>query len=94
MSENLVITEETILEPAAPEFEDSVRAMNELREDPKFMVNLHERQLDRMASIIEELAERLIGLEAKVMELETLTRFPSKDSPVPNLPHGPGSTGL
>ena len=88
MTENLVITEETTLEPAAPEFEESARAMNELRNDPKFMVSLHERQLDRMASVIEELAERLISLEAKVIELETATRFPHADSPVPNLPQG------
>jgi len=94
MTENLVITEETTLEPAAPEFEDSARAMANLRDDPKFMVAIHERQLERMATIIEELAERLISLEAAVIELETVTRFPSKDSPVPNLPHGPGSTGL
>ena len=91
MTENLVITEETTLEPAAPEFEDSARAMNDLRQDPKFMVALHERQLDRMASVIEELAERLISLEAKVIELETSTRFPHSDSPVPNLPQGPNS---
>ena len=91
MTENLVITEETTLEPAAPEFEDSARAMNDLRQDPKFMVAIHERQLDRMASIIEELAERLISLEAKVIELETATRFPHADSPVPNLPHGPNA---
>ena len=91
MTENLVITEETTLEPAGPEFEESAKAMNDLRQDPKFMVTLHERQLDRMASIIEELAERLISLEAKVIELETATRFPHSDSPVPNLPHGPNS---
>ena len=91
MTENLVITEETVLEPAAPEFEESARAMADLKEDPKFMVALHERQLDRMASVIEELAERLISLEAKVIELETATRFPHSDSPVPNLPQGPNS---
>jgi len=92
MTENLVITEDTVL--GVPEFEDSVRAMNELKDDPKFMVAIHERQLDRMASVIEELAERLISLEAKVIELETATRFPQTESPIPNLPHGPGSTGV
>ena len=88
MTENLVITEETTLEPAAPEFEESAKAMNELKNDPKFMVAIHERQLERMASIIGELVERLISLEAKVIELETETRFPGADSPVPNLPQG------
>ena len=93
MTEPVVITEETTL-VGAPEFEESARAMADLKDDPKFMVAIHERQLERMATIIEELAERLISLEAAVIELETVTRFPSKDSPVPNLPHGPGSTGL
>ena len=88
MTENLVITEETTLEPVAPEFEESAKAMADLKQDPKFMVALHERQLDRIASVIEELAERLISLEAKVIELETATRFPHADSPVPNLPQG------
>ena len=82
----MVITEETVIEP--PTFEESSRAMNELKEDPKFMVSLHERQLERMATVIEEMAERLISLEAKVIELETETRFPHSDSPVPNLPIG------
>ena len=91
MTENLVITEETTVEPAAPEFEESARVMNELRDDPKFMVAIHERQLERMASIIEELAERLISLEAKVIEIETEARFPHAGSPVPNLPHGPNA---
>ena len=91
MTENLVITEETTLEPGAPEFEQSARAMKDLKEDLKFMVSLHERQLDRMASVIEELAERLISLEAKVIEIETASRFPHADSPVPNLPHGPNA---
>ena len=93
MTEPVVITEETTL-VGAPEFEESARAMADLKDDPKFLVAIHERQLERMVTIIEELAERLISLEAAVIELETVTRFPSKDSPVPNLPHGPESTGL
>ena len=75
-----------IIEP--PVFEDSERAMKELKEDPRFMVVLHEKQLENMANVIEEIAERLISLEAKVIELETETRFPHSDSPVPNLPIG------
>ena len=74
-----------IIEP--PVFEDSERAMKELKEDPRFMVVLHEKQLDSMANVIEEIAQRLISLEAKVIELETTTRFPS-DSPTKNLSIG------
>ena len=74
-----------IIEP--PVFEDSERAMKELKEDPRFMVVLHEKQLENMANVIEEIAQRLISLEAKVIELETTTRFPS-DSPTKNLSIG------
>ena len=74
-----------IIEP--PVFEDSERAMKELKEDPRFMVVLHEKQLENMANVIEEIAQRLISLEAKVMELETTMRFPS-DSPTKNLSIG------
>ena len=74
-----------IIEP--PVFEDSERAMKELKEDPRFMVVLHEKQLENMANVIEEIAQRLISLEAKVIELETTMRFPS-DSPTKNLSIG------
>ena len=74
-----------VIEP--PIFEDSERAMKELKEDPRFMVVLHEKQLDSMATVIEEIAERLISLEAKVIDLETTMRFPS-DSPTKNLTIG------
>ena len=84
--DSMTITGATVIEP--PTFEDSSRAMNELKEDPKFMVSLHKRQLERMATVIEEMAERLIRLEAKGIELETETRFPHSDSPVPNMPIG------
>ena len=90
MTEPVVITEETTL-IGAPEFEESATAYAALKEDPKFAVVLHEKQLERMVTIIEEIAERLISLEAKVIELETATRFPHADSPVPNLPQGPNA---
>ena len=81
----LVDSMEETIEP--PVFEDSERAMKELKEDPRFMVVLHEKQLDSMANVIEEIAQRLISLEAKVIELETTTRFPS-DSLTKNLSIG------
>jgi|SaaInlV_120m_DNA_3_1039746.scaffolds.fasta_scaffold74287_2 hypothetical protein len=74
MTENLVITEETTLDTVAPEA--SIETMNRLKNDMRFMVNMHEKQLGRMAEIIEEMAQRLVGLEAKVIELENNVRFP------------------
>lgn len=90
MSEPVVITEETVLPPGPPEFENSEHVMNQLKEDPKFAVVLHERQLERMAMVIEEMAQRLLDLEEKFTELETAASFPRADSPIPNLPEGPG----
>ena len=81
----LVDSMEKTIEP--PVFEDSERAMKELKEDPRFMVVLHEKQLDSMATVIEEIAQRLISLEGKVIDLETTMRFPS-DSPTKNLTIG------
>ena len=74
MTENLVITEETTLDAVAPEA--SVETMNRLKNDMRFMVNMHEKQLGRMAELLEEMAQRIIGLEAKVTELENNVRFP------------------
>lgn len=89
-SENLVITEETVLPGGAPEFEESAKALAELKTDPKFMVAIHERQLERLVSVVEEMAQRLLELEKKVQDVELSVRFPGADSPVPNLPRGFG----
>jgi len=90
MTEPVVITEETVINPGPPEFEESVKAMNQLREDPKFMVTIHERQLERITMVIEEMAQRILNLEEKINEIELAARFPHTDSPIPNLPDGPG----
>ena len=75
MTEPVVITEETNLENISTP-EASIEVMNRLRSDTKFMVNMHERQLERIAQLIEEIAQRVIALEEKVMELDINVRFP------------------
>ena len=74
MSENIIITEETTLDAVAPEA--SVETMNRLKNDMRFMVNMHERQLERVADLIEQMAQRIIALEEKVTELDNNVRFP------------------
>jgi len=74
MTENLVITEETTLDAVAPEA--SVETMNRLKSDMRFMVNMHERQLERVADLIEQMAQRIIALEERVTELDNNVRFP------------------
>jgi quinolinate synthase len=74
MSENIIITEETTLDAVAPEA--SVETMNRLKSDMRFMVNMHERQLERVADLIEQMAQRIIALEERVTELDNNVRFP------------------
>ena len=74
MTENLVITEETTLDAVAPEA--SVETMNRLKSDMRFMVNMHERQLERIADLLEQMAQRIIALEERVTELDNNVRFP------------------
>ena len=40
------------------------------------MVNMHERQLERVADLIEQMAQRIIALEERVTELDNNVRFP------------------
>ena len=84
MTEPVVITEETTLPAEPPEYENSEKVISQLKEDPKFVVMLHERQLERMAMIIEEMAQRILDLEKKFTELEESVSFPRADSPIPN----------
>lgn len=74
MTENLIITEETTLDAVAPEA--SIETMNRLKSDIRFMVNMHERQLERVAELIEQMAQRIIALEERVTELDNNVRFP------------------
>jgi len=74
MTENLIITEETTLDAVAPEA--SIETMNRLKSDMRFMVNMHERQLERVADLIEQMAQRIIALEERVTELDNNVRFP------------------
>ena len=47
-----------------------------LRQDPQFQLAVQEKQINKMAEIIEEMAVRLVSLEKKVMDMEEEARFP------------------
>jgi len=47
-----------------------------LRRDPQFQLAVQEKQLNKMAEIIEEMAVRLVSLEKAVMDIDEQTRFP------------------
>jgi hypothetical protein len=80
MTENLVITEETVLEDMN----------NPLKKDAQFQLAVQQQQINKMADVIQEIAERLVGLEAKVIELEGLMRFPDGENPLDKYPEVSG----
>ena len=47
-----------------------------LRQDPQFQLAVQEKQINKMAEIIEEMAVRLVSLEKKVMDMDEEARFP------------------
>lgn len=49
---------------------------NPLKRDPQFQLAVVEKQMNKMAEIIEEMAVRIVSLEKKVMDMEEETRFP------------------
>ena len=53
--------------PVAPPTTHDVNTVhNELLNDPHYAVHLHERQLERLTTFLEELAQRLIALEEHI----------------------------
>ena len=53
-----------IADPVAPPSDLNINTVhNELLNDPHYAVHLHERQLERLTTFVEELATRLMALE-------------------------------
>ena len=66
--------------PVAPPTTHDVNTVhNELLNDPHYAVHLHERQLERLTTFVEELAVRLIALEKQVIPVDP--NDPLKDYP-------------
>ena len=66
--------------PVAPPTTYDVNTVhNELLNDPHYAVHLHERQLERLTTFVEELAVRLIALEKQVIPVDP--NDPLKDYP-------------
>ena len=47
-----------------------------LRQDPQFQLAVQEKQINKMAEILEEMATRLVSLEKKVIDMDEEARFP------------------
>ena len=66
--------------PVAPPTTHDINSVhNELLNDPHYAVHLHERQLERLTTFVEELAVRLIALEKQVIPVDP--NDPLKDYP-------------
>ena len=53
----------------------STDAHQQLLNDPKYAVHVHESQLKRIIEVIEEVSQRLVALEDKFIDLELSIRF-------------------
>ena len=73
------MTEKPELPVAPPTTHDINTVHNELLNDPHYAVHLHERQLERLTTFVEELAVRLIALEKQVIPVDP--NDPLKDYP-------------
>ena len=59
----------------------------QLMNDPKYAVHVHESQLKRIVEVIEEVSQRLVALEDKFIDLELSVRF--KDTKLDDGPPEP-----
>lgn len=87
------ITDSTVV-PGAPEYEDSAKALESLASDPNYMLALHTRQIERIVTVVEEMAQRILELEERINAVDELARFPGADSPVLNEPGVSTKLGL
>jgi len=71
---------------------DSNEVHNELLENPKYAVYTHEKQINRIIEILEELSERIVALEDKFLNLDLDVRF-SKSPKIEGPPEPPETYG-
>lgn len=81
--------------PKKPEYDIMEQSKEEiahqqLLENPKYAVHVHDRQIKRITELLEQLASRIVSLEDKLIDLDLNVRFnktPSPDGP-PEPPSG------
>ena len=71
---------------------DSNEVHNELLENPKYAVYTHEKQINRIIEILEELSGRVVALEDKFLNLDLDVRF-SKSPKIEGPPEPPETYG-
>ena len=71
---------------------DSNEVHNELLDNPKYAVYTHEKQINRIIEILEELSGRVVALEDKFLNLDLDVRF-SKSPKTEGPPEPPETYG-
>ena len=71
---------------------DSNEVHNELLENPKYAVYTHEKQINRIIEILEDLSGRVVALEDKFLNLDLDVRF-SKSPKTEGPPEPPETYG-
>ena len=71
---------------------DSNEVHNELLENPKYAVYTHEKQINRIIEVLEELSGRVVALEDKFLNLDLDVRF-SKSPKTEGPPEPPETYG-
>tara|TARA_B100001996_G_scaffold350905_1_gene310564 strand:+ start:409 stop:843 length:435 start_codon:yes stop_codon:yes gene_type:complete len=73
----------------APTHPNSEEVHNELLEDPKYAVHVHEAQLNRIIQCLEDIVARINDLDSKMMDLEESVRFSQEDTGNDGPPQSP-----
>ena len=78
--------------PQPPTHPDSENAHNELLENPKYAVHVHETQINRIVEVLENISEQINHLEYRLGDLEQSVRFSNEHSPQDGPPTPPSGT--
>tara|TARA_Y100001963_G_scaffold143228_1_gene213853 strand:+ start:787 stop:1059 length:273 start_codon:yes stop_codon:yes gene_type:complete len=72
-----------ISDPQPPTYPDVENAHQKMMQDPAYAIATHEHILNKYASLLEEMSERIIALEDKV---NTISFPDTSDDPIHNYP--------
>ena len=69
-----------------PQVSDGEAAHTEMMRDPAYAIATHEHQLNKFATLLEELCVRVISLEKKVLDMEEAALGYDPNDPLKNYP--------
>ena len=69
-----------------PHVTEAEAAHTEMMRDPAYAIATHEHQLNKFASLLEELCVRVISLEKKILDMEEASIGVDTNNPIVNYP--------